>query len=265
MKTKLIFTICIIACFRFLCAQNNNRYESTPKRMQFVKQGSFDFVCDSTVKKITIAPFWMSNEITNKEFREFTDYIITNLSDSLQIALNDSFSDRKYILYEKINENLIDTLALAKEYPVNSENYNLLKKYFTDKKYDYYPVVGVSYYSAIYYCIWKTNVEKYKNSKINDYRLPSEEEWLYAANITNCNKINTNNEIRPSISGKKNRLKLYNFYSNVSEWTSKTLINNQLNLIKGASWKNEMYINERKFINKNAKSGCIGFRIVRTY
>lgn len=266
MNTKFVLTVFALTFFHFLYSQNGNWYEPAPKGMQFVKQGSFNFIGDSAYKNMSIAPFWMSNEITNEEFREFTDYINTHPADTLHFTVFDSVLINKYAICKQLSEGLIDTFALAKEYPVNSEKYQLYKNYFFDKKFDKYPVVGVSYSGALYFCIWKTQTEINKNNVlINDYRLPTEEEWFCAAFLTNNNKDEISNEIKPSLSGKSNNLKLFNFYSNVSEWTSKTSNNKLMNLIKGTSWKNEMNLNERKFINKNTKAGDIGFRIVRSY
>lgn len=268
MKTKFILTVFSITYFQFLYAQNDNWYEPAPKGMQFVKQGSFDFIGDSANKNISIPPFWMSNEITNKEFREFTDDINKHPNDTLNWIIFESANNshiNKSVAYKQISNDLIDTLALSKEYPINSEKYELYKKYFTDKKYDNYPVVGVSYNSAIYYCIWRTKIEKIQNKNINDFRLPTEEEWFYTAYLTKDDKTNKSKDIQSVTNGKQNSLNLNNIYGNVSEWTSNTAIDKQMKVIKGTSWKNEMNLNERKFINKNTKTGDIGFRIVRSY
>lgn len=50
----------------------------------------------------------------------------------------------------------------------------------------FYPVVGVSYAQVVAYCQWRTATYNHKRNSKNDqvkitYRLPTEQEWIYAA------------------------------------------------------------------------------------
>lgn len=61
---------------------------------------------------------------------------------------------------------------------------SLTQLYFWHPKYNEYPVVNVSPEGALLYSIWLTNEvnkELGHKTKINDIRLPTEEEWIYAA------------------------------------------------------------------------------------
>lgn len=62
--------------------------------------------------------------------------------------------------------------------------------YNTHKAYNNYPVVNISYESALAYCLWLT--EQYNNNSEKKFdnvifRLPSKEEWTLAANGGNIN------------------------------------------------------------------------------
>jgi formylglycine-generating enzyme required for sulfatase activity len=105
------------------------------------------------------------------------------------------------------------------------------KNYFISKKYQDYPIVGITLTQARRFCNWKTNSEnKYLASQgkppIHDYRIPLEAEWIYASfGGEQPDKI-----IKPKISDltkigseKPNNWGLYNMFDNVSEWTSDIL------------------------------------------
>lgn len=79
-----------------------------------------------------------------------------------------------------------DTKVWATDFP-NSQNDIMAKSYFTSEAYNDYPVVGVTWKQAMAYTIWRTNTannrkaSKYIMSYDLPYTLPSEAQWVYAA------------------------------------------------------------------------------------
>ncbi|MBN2275917.1 MAG: SUMF1/EgtB/PvdO family nonheme iron enzyme [Bacteroidales bacterium] len=293
MKT-IIIALLGIGQFLNSFSQPNEGIREKPENMEFVPEGTYNMKVIENNKtsdvSVQVSALWMSNEITNKDYREFTDYIRSNpnrfliVVESEKIILNDSVNGTMkdsvivknvFIRYPDILSGLIDSTILEKE--------NMIyKNYFTDEKYDNYPVVGVSYRNAVYYCLWKTEMENARlkqegKPSISGYRLPTEDEWAYVASqpvMPSREKI-TGNDIRPSKKGIMNIFQLYNLSDNVAEWTSsypKSIwrISNtntehlKQRIVRGGSWKTSPNINESAELDQDAKRNFIGFRIVRS-
>ncbi len=145
-----------------------------------------------------------------------------------------------------------DTLVWMADYTY-SYNEPIAKKYFWHPAFDEYPVVGVTWKQATAFSIWRSHVMNSYMSQINeipyeDYRLPSESEWEYAArgnlalsmypwggpytrNITGCFIANfkplrgnygDDGANRTYVVGTyaPNEYGLYDMAGNVAEWTS---------------------------------------------
>lgn len=262
MKTTILLTLGLMISI--------SSFSQKDKDLTFVPRGSFSVQDAEAPKTISIDNFWMSNEITNKEFREFYNQIKSSPNDSiswidLSSTKNGKMSKPKVIskAYSDIIDRLIDESACKSIFDKGD--------YFTNSKYDNYPVIGVTWEGARYFCIWRTNQEfeklkKQENPMIMDYRLPTEYEWVYALTFNDSKSIVDLKELHPVKKGDKNKLGLLNLNGNVSEWTSSAGSNDNLEykVVKGSSWKSDSKGAQRELVLKSKGTDYIGFRIVRS-
>lgn len=240
---------------------------------------------DSTRKMaVFINSFSISNEITNRQYREFTDWAKEHPEETLikvkEIVVRRYPESGKKLVYNLPVSSRVSGLLPAL---IDSDAiYKLDKRlmnYFTDPKFDDYPVVGVSRNAAEYYCVWLRQVQteyKTERSKVNgqrgtittsantvpDYRLPSEVEWQHVSNHLNKEKSANDFSLSRVTDGATNWEGIFHTNDNVSEWV--TSERDTLALGIGGNWFQKDIALEQFWFHPDSCNGYTGFRIAAT-
>lgn len=131
-------------------------------------------------KQVTIGGFYMDDtEITNNEYRQFTNYYLEPLPDNSNdtvLTTYEELVDAKYYP---------DTTVWQTDFTYHMGD-PMQQYYYMHPAFDDYPVVGVNWDAAKAFCEWRTNyLNAYRGDNelfpLPNFRLPSEAEWEYAS------------------------------------------------------------------------------------
>lgn len=156
--------------------------QPTPYGMVLVPSGSFmmgqadEDASRSGIsfnKRVTVAAFYMDDtEITNHEYRQFSGAL---LKDSVSVLGEDKIFTEYYP----------DTTVWNSDFTYHNGD-PMTEYYFSSPAFDLYPVVGVSWDAAKYFCLWRSKMMNDFRKKqglyiLPRFELPSESEWEWAA------------------------------------------------------------------------------------
>jgi formylglycine-generating enzyme len=228
--------------------------KATMEEMYFPPEDRFNGKKQIDVRKLNYSYFWVDYQLAAKVPYKF-DYANNTGKYEGTISNGDSLStsikDRSSFIKHNVINVYPDTLCWIRDftYSFNDPQASL---YFWHPSFDDYPVVGVTWVQATAFSIWRTDymnasLRKEGIPDVQNYRLPLETEWEYAArggldlsmypwggpytrNYKGCflanfkplrgNYIDDGNVYAGKVgSYEPNEYGLYDMSGNVSEWT----------------------------------------------
>jgi formylglycine-generating enzyme required for sulfatase activity len=248
-----------------------------------IKGGIFTY--SLTKKKVTLSDFRLARyPVTNRLYQRFIDYLQTGRIDNRE-SLPLSRFKKELAGFAKTNglNWLVEIVQgdndLAGEF---------LSRYDDDKQFtgEEHPVVCISWYAARSYCLWLSLMES-NGKETNLYRLPTEEEWEYAASgkderiypwgdveptSKHANYYNNEGATTPVGSYPEGATweGLYDMAGNVFEWQENLYnqykVKNNVRALRGGAWvcyPVSLHCTSRFFSPPLYRNLEIGFRVVR--
>jgi gliding motility-associated lipoprotein GldK len=146
---------------------------------RFYRKKEFD------TRKFNYEYWWIDYDAASKkDFQNPTD--VADVNPGMWTNRAQGYKDRSVFIKRDVINIYPDTLCWIHDFTY-SFNEPMTQNYFSHPAYDNYPVIGVSWKQARAFSIWRTNyLNSYLENKLgmsrsNDFRLPTESEWEWAA------------------------------------------------------------------------------------
>lgn len=145
-----------------------------PEHERFYRRRAID------PRKLNFEYYWIDYMAAAKK-----DFSETNNEAGSWANRPQGLRDRSVFIRKEVINVYPDTLSWIHDYAY-SFNEPMAQSYFSHPAYDHYPVVGVSWKQAQAFCVWRTRLmngylEGRGEPTVNEFRLPSEAEWEWAA------------------------------------------------------------------------------------
>lgn len=145
------------------------------KHMTLIPKGNYEFSEQGIEQSKSINAFWISHEVTYKDFLPFVTYLQENQEDSLAWVdwknYNQTQSIKqstRYISHKKLLESITASLLNTDGKLFAKVNKQALKSVKN------YPVKGITYQVANFYCVWKSQIARENTKEITKHLL-----WIF--------------------------------------------------------------------------------------
>ncbi|NQU87373.1 MAG: histidine kinase [Mariniphaga sp.] len=178
---------------------------------------------------IGVDSFWISNEVTNKEYRKFAMDIINNPDQVLkweEAGRNPTTGiyerNIELELYSEISKHLVDSTCVVNILYKGEELEIGIDEYLNGKKFNDYPVLGIPIEGVEYYIKWLN--QKYLPTDGFLYRLPGEMDYRIVKDYVNevYNYKETKSDFHGVIKAPDDTLAF--LFANAPEWTLKSKV-----------------------------------------
>ncbi|MDD4529761.1 MAG: SUMF1/EgtB/PvdO family nonheme iron enzyme [Bacteroidales bacterium] len=136
-------------------------------------------------RKLNYEYFWIDYNTASKKEHNTGIELAQEFKGSAFAGRPNGIKNRKELIKKEVINIYPDTLCWMHDYAY-SYNDTYTRSYFSHAVYDNYPVVGITYKQAQAFSRWRTFImnnflESQDYSRMEDFRLPTEAEWEYAA------------------------------------------------------------------------------------
>lgn len=151
-----------------------------PENERFYRRGEID------TRRLLFEYWWIDYKTASSKINRYYYNSVGYEGMDVEWEYGNVITDRSDFIIHEIIPIYPDTLCWVHDYTY-SFNEPMTQMYYWHPAYDNYPVVGVSWKQAVAFNRWRTNWmnEDYRRRSgltiVNDFRLPTEAEWEYAA------------------------------------------------------------------------------------